>query len=249
MIFSREQPLENLKNSPDLAGDEQWFDCETHSPVDLKEGQRTPVHKATPSQCPPAPYRFGLKFQPDSDDELEDEDDDLDLSGVRPLDMTETSQKETLEKSPECKRLKREEKESIVVDPSESKFSELRYLEATGNVTINRQASSSDEAEKRECKMFVSYRVNKDDASVVQIALIVYKSNSKNPKTRRNLMSEFEQKTSELMSTNLSTSSRCRTVASSRKKLEVRNTEISTEPAKAAKAVKRPLISKTSLRF
>jgi hypothetical protein len=248
-----------MKNAPDLAGDEQWFDCETHSPVDLKEGQRTPEHKATPSHCPPAPCRYGQKFQPDSDDELDDVDDDLDLSGVEPLDTSIEIVKGKQEKSPDCKRLRRETVETIpmetmamdtIVEPSDSKFSDLHYLETSGIVSINRQAASTDESERRECKMFVSYRVHKSDPSIVQIALIVYKSNSTNPKTRRNLMAEFEQK-SEMMSpctTNVPSSSRCRTV-NSRKKPEAKAMQISTEPAKNTKAIKRPMISKTSLRF
>lgn len=247
-----------MKNSPDLPGDEQWFDCQTHSPVDLKEGQRTPTHKATPSHCPPAPCRYGLKFQPDSDDEFEEHVDDLNFSGFRPLDTSIEIVIGKQETSPNCKRMRRTEKEAdemtimeTSVEPSESKFSELHYLEASGTVIINRQASS-DESEKRDCKMFVSYRVHKDDPSIIQIALIVYKNNSKNPKTRRNLMAEFEQKTSELMSpctTNLPSSSRCRTVVNNRKKPETKAIQISTEPAKNAKAIKRPMISKTSLRF
>jgi hypothetical protein len=239
-----------MKATPDLAGDEQWFDCATHSPVDLKEGQRTPVHTVTPHNCPPAPCRFGLKFQPDSDDD--NDDDDLDLSGFQPLESS-IEFKEKQEKSPDCKRLRREETiTATTIEPTESKFSDLHYLEATGIVTINRQAMSSDESEKRECKMFVSYRVHKDNPAIIQIALIVYKSNSKNPKTRRNLMEEFEQKTAELMSpctTNLPSSSRCRTVASNRKKPEVSSSQIATEPSKSSKAVKRPMISKNSLRF
>ena len=248
-FLSRKQPPENLKNSPDLADNEQWFDCKTHSPVNLKEGQKTPEHKLSPPHCPPAPCRFGLKFQPDSDEE-EIEDNELDFSGFTPFDSSMEIETGKEVKSPECKKLRREEQEITMIEVTDSKFSELHYLEATGTVGINRPSISSDESEKRDCKMSVSYRIHKHDPCVIQIALIVYKSNSKNPKTRRNLMAEFETKTNESMSsrsTNLPSSSRCRTVAKLQPREEV--AEVATEPAKNSKAVKRPLISKTSLRF
>jgi hypothetical protein len=234
----------------DVTDSEQWFDCETHSPVNLKSGLKTPEQRPSPPHCPPAPCRQGLKFLPDSDEE-DLEQDDLDLSGFTPLDSTIEL---VTEKSPECKRQRREETQTqlTVVEPQpvESSFSDLHYLEATGSVTINRSAIA-DESEKRDCKLLVSYRVNKENPAVVQIALIVYKSNARNPKTRRNLMAEFETKTAELMaaqSTNVS-SSRCRTVVKSQRKQETEMAQVASEPAKSSKAIKRPMVSKTSLRF
>lgn len=254
--FSREQPLENLKSAPGLlTGDEQWFDCETHSPVNLKEGQRTPLSKSTPSiRCPPAPNRYGSKYEI-SDDELEPDDDidNLNESGIRPLDSSAVElMREKTEKSPSSKRIRRDE---ILVEepsePAESRFSELLYLEAKGTVITKRQVSGS-EPEKRECKMLISYRVCKDDPLTIQVALIVYKSNSNNLKSRRNLMSQFELKSDELSSP-LSTpsTSRCRSTVKNRMKSDDEKTmEASTAPMgyKFSKAIKRP-ISKASLRF
>lgn len=243
-----------------MTGEETWFDCETHSPMDAKEGHRTPQHRATPSHCPPAPCRFGIKPLTPSDDELDSDtdDDDLNLSGVRPLDSSIAIIKEKEVESPDCKRLKREEKQETTevetCPPLESKFSQLYYLEASGTVTIKRQTMPSDDPEKRECRMLVSYRINKEDSSMIQIALIVYKSNSKNPKTRRNLMTEFEEKASELMSPctfNTPSTSRSRTAVKDRKKADEKSKEAATDPssAKYSKATKRPMISKSSLRF
>lgn len=240
VIFSREQPQENL-NSPDRNEDEQWYDCEM--PADLKEGQRTPVRNCTPSLCPPAPFRHGLKFQTSIDDlkldETDNEDsDDSNESGICPFDES-LEVVEEKRKSPAAKRLRREEKLELTrVEPTtqpESKFSELYYLEATGSVSINRQPSSSDEMEKRDCKLLVSYRVNKEDPNAVQIALIVYKSNSKNLKSRRNLMTEFVVKNS---------ASRCRTAIKDREKFDVAafGSSSSAPPgAKHTKGLKRPM--------
>lgn len=249
-----------MKIIPELSGDEQWFDCETHSPVDVKkDGQRTPIHKVTPAQCPSAPCRPGLKFKPLSDDELESSgsDDDLDESGVRPLDSSIKFIMEKKSKSPASKRPRRQDIEQEIIaeprSPAESKYSDLHYLQATGIVTIKRQGISDDEPEKRECHILISYRLNKEDSSKIQIALIVYKSNSKNPTTRRNLIFEFEDKASELESpiiVNIASTSRCRTAVKDRKKYDERLEEISTAPAgtKYSKAIKRPM-TKTSLRF
>jgi hypothetical protein len=227
--------------------------------MDVKEGHRTPQHRSTPSQCPPAPCRFGTKMLTPSDDELDSDSDDLNISGVCPLSSTGVveSKSEPDLNSPDCKRLKREEKQEPVDEetcpPPESRYSQVYYLEASGTVSIKRQAMPSDDSEKRDCKMLVSYRVNKDDPSMIQIALIVYKSNSKNPKTRRNLMIEFEEKASELMSPGPSSTpstSRARTVGKERKKPEANPKEPSTDPSsKHSKATKRPMISKSSLRF
>lgn len=249
--------MENLTSTPGLlTGDEQWFDCETHSPVNLKEGQRTPLNRSTPSiRCPPAPCRYGIKFEI-SDDELDNEIDDLNESGIRPLDSSAVElMREKIEKSPSSKRIRREE--TLPEEPSEpvdSRFSDLFYLETSGSVTIIRQTMSSSEPEKRDCRMLISYRVCKEDPTSIQVALIVYKSNSKNPKTRRNLMSEFELKSEESSSPcslSTPTTSRCRTTVKDRKKSDDEKTmEAATVPTagKFSKATKRP-ISKTSLRF
>lgn len=228
--------------------------------MDAKEGHRTPQHRSTPSQCPPAPCRFGVKLMTPSDDELDSDSDDSNVSGVFPLDSSVVGESKTEKEleSPDCKRLKREDKQETAVDetcpPPESRFSQIHYLEATGTVSLKRLAMPSDELEKRDCKMLVSYRVNKDDPSMIQIALIVYKSNSKNPKTRRNLMMEFDEKALELMSpspaANTPSTSRARTVVKERKKPEAKPSGPATEPsAKYSKATKRPMISKSSLRF
>jgi len=257
-IYSREQPLENLKSTLDsMTGDEQWFDCETHSPVNLKDGHRTPEYRPTPSRCPPAPNRPGVSFLPSSDDELQpDDDEDLNESGICPLD---TSIELGTDKppQPECKRLKLEVEEVTTINeqdpPAESNFSDLFYFETTGSVTINRVSRPSDEAEKRDCQLLVSYRFMTSDPTTIQIALIVYKRNSQNPKTCRNLMLEFAEEADQPnTSTSTPSTSRSRTTVKDRKKPpHDKSTEISTEPAgaKYSKATKRPMISKTSLRF
>lgn len=242
-IFSREQPQENTTTSLSMNEDEQWFDCDTS--VDLKEGQRTPVRRSTTYQCPPAPCRNGLKFQAsvdhlDFDDSDDDDTSESNESGICPLEGSFEGSfvvQET-KKSHVTKRQRREEKREQTTMQStslvESKFSELHYLEATGSVSINRQPSSSDEMEKRECKLLVSYRVHKEDPDVIQIALVVYKSNSKNLKTRRNLMPEFASKAS---------SSKCRTAVKDREVFDATAFGSSSAPpgAKSSKCVKRKM--------
>lgn len=242
---------------------EQWFDCGTHSPVSIKEGHRTPpLTASTPAICPPAPCRYGQKFLPISDDELEtDDDDDSDEleSGIKQLDTAAIEiLKEKKEKSPESKRIRRSDNKEALsseeqIFPRESKFSDLHYLQASGTIIITRQ--NSEEKEHRECKLLVSYRIDKQCSQNIQIALIVYKSNSRNTKSRRNLMIEFNKKVADLMSPTLingpSATSRCRTTAK-----EYRNPEeielvcIATAPAGSkTRPVKRPMTSKASLRF
>lgn len=247
LFCSREQPLENSERIPDvISSDEQWFDCETHSPVNLKEGQRTPIYISTPSICPGAPVRHGHSFLPLSDDDLDDDSDDLDEAGVRPLDSSHTMTIDKPDKEPKAKRMRCEVKHvEETITTAESRFSDLHYLEATGTVTIKRHGSEMDEPVKRDCRMLVSYRVHKVD-SAIQIALIVYKSNTKT-KTRRKL---FQQKLHEPSSTRThSSTSRSRTEEKDRKKFEEKMSEISTAPpgVKYSQATKRP--SKTSLRF
>lgn len=235
--------------------DEKWFDCDTYSPADLKERERTPIRKSTPSQCPPAPCRFDHKLKDLSDDELEPDDElnDFNISGIKPLDSSIELTKESKSKYPPQKRLRRadkqEESEVELTAPRESKFSDLFYLEVTATVAILK-AQSNDEQEKRECKIRMSYRVKNEDSEVFQIALIVYKSNSKNPKTRRNLMSEFQEKSSEPCASTCSGTPRCRFAGENRTEQESRLTETPTEvdEAKHSKALKRS-IGKSSLRF
>lgn len=186
-----------------------------------------------------------------SDDELESDDDDdecLSESGIRPLDAS-LEIKNTKQKSPKSKKLRREEKLAPCTEapspPAESRFSELHYLEATGSVSINRQ---TNETEKRDCIVLISYRISKDDSSNIQIALIVYQNNSTNPKTRRNLMTEFQEKTSELDSPSTSTASRCRSTIKNKKGHDEVAIKTSTEST-PSKAMKRPMSSKASLRF
>ena len=253
---SREHPLENLKNSSsndDECDVTKWFDCE--SPANLKAGHRTPEQKFSPPHCPPAPFRNPLITSTSSDDDDNDsssDDNEHNESGIRALDSS-MEQQHKKEKSPRKKKLRREEKAEVNVEsssPVESKFSDLLYLEAQSCITINRP--SSDEPEKRDCRMLVSYRVHKDDPSIMQIALIVYKSNSKNSKTRRNLMPEFGEKSSaESPSISLITSpspSRSRTTQKAQQRAE--EDLIKTAPAKTTneRALKRPM-AKSSLRF
>lgn len=254
LFRSREQPLENSERIPDVSSiNEQWFDCETHSPVNLKEGQRTPdLHISTPSICPGAPVRHGHSFLSLSDDDLDDDlddvdSDDLDETGVCPLDSSHTVTIDKPDKEPKAKRVRREVKHvEETITTAESRYSDLHYLEAIGTVTIKRHGSASDEPEKRDCRVLVSYRVHKGDSTNIQIALIVYKSNTKT-KTRRKL---FQQKLPEPSSTRThSSTSRSRTEEKDKKKFEEKMNEISTAPpgVKYSKATKRPL--KTSLRF
>lgn len=236
---------------PDADGDEKWFDSvhTTDTSINRNSGHRTPIRKSTSSLCPAAPCRLGLKFQtsigdPDIEESDVDESEDSNESGVYPLEETfEFFKKKT--KSPVTKRQRRDDKRpetaqqsaidsTIPVTELESKFSELHYLEASGCVGISRQPSSSDEMDKRDCKLLVSYRVLKEDPTIIQIALIVYKSNSKNLKTRRNLMMDFASK---------STSSKRRTSVKDQEKTNTTVSGTSSSPCdvKYSKGVKRPI--------
>lgn len=252
--------MENFQNTPDLADNEQWFDCDTHSPVDLKKGYSTPPHKRRSLVCPPAPHcrKLEIRIPIVKTSESDDRVNNLNESGICPLDISlETTTEETNE-SPVMKKFKREDELDVSMSgtrPStESFYSELCYLEAIGTIAIQRQSGSSDEQEKRECKMLVSYRVHKDDPADIQIALIIYKPNSQNPKTRRNLMEEFETESADGLQTppsSLPTKPRCQTVARDMLKDIACTKQVSTAPADArkSKATKRPLGAQTSLRF
>ncbi|CRL08720.1 CLUMA_CG021391, isoform A [Clunio marinus] len=250
--LTREHPPENLKSLSDIDVD-QWYDCKSHSPSNLKEGQKTPEQRMTSQICPGAPCRPGMSFLPfDSDiDDSEDEEEEGNVSGIRPLDASVELEPKLNDKSPACKKLRRGNEETNELSSNvESNFSDLFYVEATGVVAIKRQPKMSDELEKRDCRMLVSYRTKKTDPNFVQIALIVYKSNTKNPKTRRNLMLEFREESVEFSTPTLF--SRSQTEERIEFSIDGKNSSrAATVPAenKTSKAVKRPLNSKTSLRF
>lgn len=253
VFFSREQPPENLINT--IVGEEcdttKWFDCVANTPSHLKEGQRTPDQKQSPPPCPQAPYRnaFARSLSDDETDSSTNEDDSNE-SGIHPFDSSMEFDKE---KTPKIKRLRRERKrdlgKSSLQETPESTFSELHYLSAAGNVTLKRPGS---EEQTRECKILLSYRISKEDPSVIQIALIIYKSNSERFKTRRNLVSEFggqslETSTPKLLLFDSQLSSRSQTSVKNQPKTE--EDVVKTEPAKSNhRPLKRP-ISKCSLRF
>jgi hypothetical protein len=189
-----------LQKPPELNGDEQWYDCETHTPVDLKDAQKTPPYQSSQLlKCPPAPCRRSLLNNSSSDD---DEKTGLNESleeGIQPLDESQHFVKTKEIRSPDSKRQKMndksEKKKSETISLEQSRYSDLLYFETSGVVTIRRQASTSssrDESDRRECKMQISYRVSKDSPTDIQIALIVYKNYSSNLKSRRNLMLEFK---------------------------------------------------------
>ena len=264
--------------SPDLFADVQWYDCETHTPVDLKETLKTPPRTSTTPtqiQCPPAPSRRSHLNH--SDDEIvKDDSDTSDIEdGIQPLDKTFELQepKGTVEPT-KIKRQRRDNYDDIAkktklaesIAEEESRYSGLHYIQVAGMVTIRRQATSStrDECDRRECKMQISYRINKESTNDVQIALIVYKNLSSIVRSRRNLMMEFVDEsveTQELPSTPIAssfstpppTSSRCRTVIKDRKQHNNNNDSlISTAPCageKVTKATKRPIVSRNCLRF
>lgn len=137
-------------------------------------------------------------------------------------------------------------------------------MEASGTVNIRRETTSSsrDECDRRECKMLISYRINKEATNDVQIALIVYKNLSNNVRSRRNLLVEFadeSDETQELPSTPIVStftspplSSRCRTVIKDIKHKNNNDSLISTAPCageKGIKTTKRPIVSRNCLRF
>jgi hypothetical protein len=138
----------------------------------------------------------------------------------------------------------------------ESKYSDLYYLESTGSVTTHRQVSSSnsriEDNERRECKVLISYRVNKNNANDIQIALIIYKPNNSNQKTRRNLLLEFSEERIETDLTLTPSMSRCNTAVKEHpNKLENMSRIIATAPTgdKPIKGTKRPMMSRGRLRF
>lgn len=197
-----------------MFGDEQWYDCKTHTPVDLKESLKTPKRSSTSLaqlKCPPAPCRDSKTFLNDSDDDIKsyvdnDDSDDGYEEGIRPLDETfEMIESFKVEQPSKFKRQRLDkdvEKKNMpdMISEEESRYSNLKYLEVSGVVTIHRQhtSNSRNESERHECKMQVSYRINKEDANDIQIALIVYKHVNNSVKTRRNLMLQFEKETDDI---------------------------------------------------
>lgn len=192
--------MDNLHKPPEFNKNEQWYDCETHSPVNLKDPHKTPPRRNQMflQKCPPAPCRQVFMSDSSSDEETTSLDDGFG-DDIRPLDGSFKS--EQITESPESKRqridetktAKKRSQKTISID--ESRFTELKYLEASGTVTVHRQASTSssgEEGDRRECKLQISYRINKDNPNDIQIALIVYKCNSSNLRSRRNLMLEFK---------------------------------------------------------
>lgn len=200
-----------------------------------------------------------------------DSDDDVVMiSGIRPLDSPFGITSTKSEQKRDSKRLKIDKHEKEIFDEglvSESKYSDLYYLESSGVVHIARQASTStpstaEESDRREIKLLISYRVNKENSNDIQIALIVYKSNNSNVKSRRNLMLEFgdmkDSDSSSIQATppsiTTSTISRCSTVGA--KEPETSSNlphEITTAPQpaghKVTKGTKRPMMSRHCLRF
>lgn len=240
-----------MQKPPELSGDEQWYDCETHSPVNLKDTQRTPPRRSSQLlKCPPAPYR--RSFLNTSSDEEKTNSDDSFEDGIRPLDGSLHSAKTEIVRSPDSKRQRRNPEESgkksKTITLEQSRYSDLRYFETSGSVTIRRQASTSssrDECDRRECKMQISYRVSKDSPNDIQIALIVYKNNSSNLKSRRNLTLEFKDDVEASATEQITTPSTHATI--NREKI------IYTAPAggqqKAPKPMKRSSSSRNCLRF
>lgn len=249
-----------------ITGTEQWFDCETHSPIDLKQTLQTPPRKSisTPD-CPAAPMRNNINQNSDDDNETsetsEDDDDGEDeFLGVRPIDSSIEIFKTKKQTRISHKRLRRYSKEDTsskmleTIPLNESKYSNLHYLETSGFVSIFRQSTSatpSNEYDRRECKLLISYRINKENPSDIQIALIVYKPNGSNTKSRRNLMLEFSARDLQEIKSTSSTPiiSRPNTALK-----EFRTTdevfEIATDPVgKMSKGIKRPMMSRNRLRF
>lgn len=256
----------------DLFGNEQWYDCETHTPVDLKETLKTPPRRSSIQiECPPAPHRRSLLNHSPDEIKNKSKEDEIEEEGICPLDGTfELIQTEDFDQPSNSKRQRRNEdvEESVYntkmqesITEEESQYSNLFYFEVSGAITIRRQSMSStsrDECDRRECKMQISYRVNKEVSNDIQIALIVYKNNS-NLRSRRNLMLEFSEKAEEsleLPTTPISnlmltpSSSRCRTVTKERPSIKDESL-ISTAPCgeKVTKAIKRPIASRNCLRF
>lgn len=138
-------------------------------------------------------------IQTDSDDSSDL--DDCDLSGIRPIDTSfRAGINNSPTKSPKSKKRRIDRKmfnSSIVHEElcNDSTHSNLKYVRATGTVSYNSQIPDKLNDE-RGCIMFLSYRERRDNQNDLQISLIIYKPNSKNVKSRRNLMLEFGESSS-----------------------------------------------------
>ncbi|XP_070497512.1 uncharacterized protein [Chironomus tepperi] len=263
-MTSQQEPEENFDKSIDTANDEQWYDCEANTSIDLKESHRTPPQKSTITICPPAPCRKNLIIDSsDEEDENSDTDDETEL-GIYPIDLSCDSPMPSKNEHKIVKNFKRQRLDEDTHDETniceqktlerESKYSDLYYLESIGSVTTYRQVSSSsshiEDNKRRECKILISYRVNKDNNNDIQIALIIYKPNNVSQKSRRNLLNEFGDRTeSDLLLTPLL--SRFSTAVKDPKKLENMSEVIATAPTgdKPIKGTKRPMMSRSRLRF
>lgn len=171
------------------------------SPSWEKGADCTPTNKTCIQiSCPPAPNRnlCSSFIQIDSDESSNSND--CDLSGIHPID---TSIRIDLNDSPiRSPRSKKRRIDKIGLNTSiiheeqieESTHTSLKYLKAVGTVASNRQ--NPEKFDERECTMFMSYRERRDNQNDVQISLIVYKPNSKNVKSRRNLLSQFGESSS-----------------------------------------------------
>lgn len=240
MFYRKESPPENYKESLDETASEEWFECELSSPAASKDGLRTPPHKSSSSYCPPPPTR-GRTFIPLSDDELEPDEDGID--GIEVLKNSPKKAPKSDPDSPECKKI------CLVEETTPARinqYSDLKHLEATATVNITRY-QSQEGTEERECLIKMSYRRHIDNPNDIQIALIVYKQNSDNPPhSRRNLMSEFDEKATES-----SPIKQARTATKLQRQSDTKK-EISSAPPASnhqSKATKRPNCSKNSLRF
>lgn len=228
----------------------------------MKESQRTPPKKSTVIVCPPAPCRKYLIIDSsDEEDENSETDDEKEL-GVYSLDLSHV---DLMPKKSKKRIVKRQRLDGDSYDEAnicaqktierESKYSDLYYLESTGTVITHRQVSSSsshtEDYKRRECKILISYRINKNNHNDIQIALIIYKPNSSSLKSRRNLLNEFDDRVETDFSLTPMSSRFSTAVKEHPKRLENMSDIIATAPAgeKPIKGTKRPMMSRNRLRF
>jgi hypothetical protein len=184
---------------------------ESSSTPNEKGNDSTPTSNKTNTKitCPPAPNRNGFSSINYSDSEESRSSDDLDVSGVHPIDSSNIFNSPV--NSPKKKKIRIERKNkrrSIPIEIEEqfkdSLYTNLKYTKANGNVKLYRQ--DMEHSDERTCSMFLSYREKLSDKNDLQISLIVYKSNTQNVKSRRNLCYEFETKSIECHQQQLSAS-------------------------------------------
>lgn len=204
-------PLEYLIGTSGTIEDSETS-LESSSTPNEKGNDFTPTSNKTNTKitCPPAPNRNGFSSINYSDSEESNYSDDLDLSGVHPIDSTLIFDSPV--SSPKKKKMRIERNNKRRSIPSEeqcskdSLYTNLKYTKASGNVKLNRQ--DMEHSDERTCSMFLSYREKLSDKDDVQISLIVYKSNTQNIKSRRNLCYEFETKTIECHQQKISSASK-----------------------------------------